>query len=47
MHVAYSGTAPAIMSVIAGDTQMYIGNFLTMDGHLASGKLKVLAVASE
>lgn len=47
VHVPFNGTAPAVMSVVAGQTQMWIGNFLTMDAHLASGKLRALAVASE
>jgi len=47
VHVPFNGTAPAILSVLAGDTQMYIGNFLTMDAHLQSGRLRALAVASE
>ncbi|WP_159589926.1 tripartite tricarboxylate transporter substrate binding protein [Hydrogenophaga sp. BPS33] len=47
VHVPFNGTAPAVMSVVAGQTQMWIGNFLTMEPHLVSGKLRALAVASE
>jgi tripartite-type tricarboxylate transporter receptor subunit TctC len=47
LHVPYNGTAPAVQSVLAGQTSMYIGNFITMEGHLESGRLKVLAVASD
>lgn len=47
LHIPYNGTAPAVQSVVAGQTHMYIGNFLTMDTHLQSGRLKVLAVASD
>ncbi|HYF18363.1 MAG TPA: tripartite tricarboxylate transporter substrate binding protein [Ramlibacter sp.] len=47
LHVPYNGTAPAVQSVVAGQTHMWIGNFLTMEGHLESGRLKALAVASE
>lgn len=47
VHVPYSGTAPAIMSLISGETQMWIGSFLTMDPYLQNGKLRALAVASE
>lgn len=47
VHVPYNGTAPAILSLLGGQTQMWIGSFLTMDAHVQSGKLRALAVASE
>ena len=47
LHVPYNGTAPAVQSVLAGQTDMWIASFLTMDDFVASGRLKALAVASE
>jgi tripartite-type tricarboxylate transporter receptor subunit TctC len=47
VHVPYKGTAPALLALLAGEVQMLFGELATAGPHLNSGKLRVLAVASE
>lgn len=45
-HVPYRGGAPAIQSVIAGDTQLTFGTSPSVLPHAGSGRLRVLAVST-
>jgi tripartite-type tricarboxylate transporter receptor subunit TctC len=43
-HVAYRGVAPALQDLLAGQIQATMGGITTAKPHLASGKLKLLAI---
>ncbi len=45
-HVPYTGGAPAIQSVIAGETQLTFGTSPTVLPHAKGGRLRVLAVSN-
>jgi tripartite-type tricarboxylate transporter receptor subunit TctC len=45
-HVPYRGGAPAIQSVIAGDTQLTFGTSPSVLPQVSSGRLRVLAVST-
>ena len=45
-HVPYRGEAPAYTDLMAGQTQMMVGNFATASALLGSGRLRALAVTS-
>ncbi|HZN23653.1 MAG TPA: tripartite tricarboxylate transporter substrate binding protein [Burkholderiales bacterium] len=45
-HVAYRGAAPALTSVLSGETQMAFLVPPLVQPHIASGKLRVVAVSS-
>ena len=47
VHVPYKGTAPALLALISGETQMMFGELATAAPYIQSGKLKALAVGSE
>lgn len=47
VHVPYRGAAPAITDVMAGQILLTFPAFPTIQGHLATGKLKVLAVSGD
>jgi len=44
VHVSYKGVAPALQDLLAGQIQATIGGITTAKPHLASGKLKLLAI---
>lgn len=44
VHISYKGTAPALQDLLAGQIQATMGGITTAKPHLASGKLKLLAV---
>lgn len=46
LHIPYKGGAPAITDVIGGQMPLVAVNALELKPHMASGKLKVLAVLS-
>ena len=46
VHVPYKGTVPAVMAVIAGDTQLAIADVTAILPHVKSGRLKVLGLLS-
>lgn len=46
-HVPYKGAGPAVSDVLGGQVLMTFPAFPTIQGHLRSGKLKVLAVSGE
>jgi len=46
VHVPFKGSGPAMMDVVAGNTQMAIGSTLLMLPQIRSGRLKALGVGS-
>ena len=46
-HIPYNGSAPAIMSLLAGDVQATTVAYAELRQHVESGKLRTLAVMSE
>lgn len=46
VHIPYKGGGPAVVELIAGQTQIYFGNMPTVIGHARAGKLRALAVTS-
>lgn len=46
VHVPYKGAAPAVTALLAGEVQMAMVDLLPVLQHVASGSLKILAVAS-
>ena len=46
VHIPYKGGGPAVVELIAGQTQIYFGNMPTVIGHVRAGKLRPLAVTS-
>ncbi|MBX6320002.1 tripartite tricarboxylate transporter substrate binding protein [Pigmentiphaga sp.] len=48
VHVPYRGAPPAVQALVAGDVQIFFAaaGISTVAGHIASGRLKALAVAS-
>ena len=46
VHIPYSGAAPALADVLAGQVQMTFTTYISAQGQLAAGALKALAVAS-
>jgi tripartite-type tricarboxylate transporter receptor subunit TctC len=45
IHVPYKGAGPAVTDVLGGQVLMTFPAFPTIQGHIAAGKLKVLAVS--
>jgi tripartite-type tricarboxylate transporter receptor subunit TctC len=46
-HVSYKGGAPAVTDLLAGNVQMYFGNFSELVPHLAGGNIRLIGVSSE
>ena len=46
-HIPYKGAAPAITDVMGGQVQAFFGDIPGLIGHIKSGKVKALGVASE
>lgn len=46
VHVPYRGMAPALVDLLAGRLQLIGAGLIVVNDHLASGKLRVLAVGS-
>jgi tripartite-type tricarboxylate transporter receptor subunit TctC len=47
LHVAYKGGGPAVTDLLAGNVQVYFGNFSELVPHAQSGNLRVIAVTGE
>jgi tripartite-type tricarboxylate transporter receptor subunit TctC len=45
-HIPYRGTGPALISILAGETQVFFSSPATAMPHVQGGKLKVLAVTT-
>ncbi|HVE49054.1 MAG TPA: tripartite tricarboxylate transporter substrate binding protein [Casimicrobiaceae bacterium] len=43
-HIPYKGIAPALAATLAGEVQMTLGGAATTSGHIASGRMKPLAI---
>ncbi len=46
LHVPYRGSAPAVMAVMSGDTQLAIADIASIRPQLKSGRIKVIGVLS-
>jgi tripartite-type tricarboxylate transporter receptor subunit TctC len=46
VHIPYKGGGPAVIELIAGQTQIYFGNMPTVIGYARAGRLRPLAVTS-
>jgi tripartite-type tricarboxylate transporter receptor subunit TctC len=46
VHIPYKGGGPAVIELMAGQTQVYFGNLPTVIGYARAGKLRPLAVTS-
>ena len=46
VHIPYKGGGPAVIELIAGQTQIYFGNMPTVIAYARNGKLRSLAVTS-
>ncbi|MDB5867156.1 MAG: hypothetical protein JWO70_4962 [Betaproteobacteria bacterium] len=46
VHIPYKGGGPAVIELMAGQTQVYFGNLPTVIGYARAGKLRALAVTS-
>jgi tripartite-type tricarboxylate transporter receptor subunit TctC len=46
VHIPYKGGGPAVIELMAGQTQVYFGNLPTVIGYTRAGKLRPLAVTS-
>ena len=46
IHIPYKGGGPAVIELMAGQTQIYFGNLPTVIGYARAGKLRPLAVTS-
>ena len=47
LHVPYRGAAPALTDTIAGRTQLKLDSYVSSAPHIASGSIRVLAIASQ
>ena len=47
IHVPYKGDAPAIIDLLGGQIQLYLGGPLVLSQHINAGKLRGLAVSTE
>ncbi|HSW23867.1 MAG TPA: tripartite tricarboxylate transporter substrate binding protein [Burkholderiaceae bacterium] len=43
LHVPYTGAAPAVTALLAGQVQVYMGDIGSLGTHIRSGKLRALA----
>jgi tripartite-type tricarboxylate transporter receptor subunit TctC len=46
VHVPYKGSAPAITDLLGGQVEMFFANMLSAIPHVASGRLRALAITS-
>lgn len=46
-HTPYKGDGPAIVDLLGGHIQLYFGGPLVISGHVATGKVRALAVTTE
>jgi len=45
-HIPYKGTAPAIIDLLAGQTQLVFGGIPGIGGHIRNGRLRALGVST-
>jgi tripartite-type tricarboxylate transporter receptor subunit TctC len=46
-HISYKGGAPAVTDLLAGNVQMYFGNFSELYPHLSGGNIRIIGVSSD
>jgi tripartite-type tricarboxylate transporter receptor subunit TctC len=47
LHVPYRGSAPALMSVMAGETPLAIADIATLEPQMKSNKIRILGVLNK
>jgi tripartite-type tricarboxylate transporter receptor subunit TctC len=46
LHVPYKGAVPAVQALVAGQVQVYVGNFAELHPLVDAGKIRILATAT-
>jgi tripartite-type tricarboxylate transporter receptor subunit TctC len=46
LHVPYKGAVPAVQALLAGQVQVYVGNFAELHPLVEAGKIRILATAT-
>ena len=46
-HISYKGGAPAVTDLLAGNVQMYFGNFSELIPHVSGGNIRIIGVSSD
>ena len=46
-HISYKGGAPAVTDLLAGNVQMYFGNFSELYPHVSGGNIRIIGVSSD
>jgi tripartite-type tricarboxylate transporter receptor subunit TctC len=46
LHVPYKGAVPAVQALVAGQVQIYVGNFAELHPLVDAGKIRILATAT-
>lgn len=46
-HISYKGGAPAVTDLLAGNVQMYFGNFSELAPHVSGGNIRLIGVSSD
>ena len=46
-HISYKGGAPAVTDLLAGNVQMYFGNFSELVPHVSGGNIRIIGVSSD
>jgi tripartite-type tricarboxylate transporter receptor subunit TctC len=47
VHISYKGGAPAVADLVAGQVQMYFGNYSELSAQLPGGRIRIVGISSE